>query len=156
MISKSHFVPILSSFIFILYIAWEEVRDDNNPEVDWLIAGYDGSSKTDITILAKGHGGLKECSNVLPDALPVFGGLRLNDNKFATFFYVDEQTSVLKKGRASMHKNGTSYVWDTYSIFLYTYLYWAILLRNEIIIFFPSFPLLLRCHECLGRMCYGN
>ncbi len=88
------------------FLAWEEVRDDNNP-IDWLIAGYDGSSKTDITILSKGPGGLESCADSLPRSEPVFGGLRLsNSGKFVTFFYADEGTSIMKKGRASMHKNG--------------------------------------------------
>lgn len=86
--------------------AWAEVRDDSNP-IDWLLTGYHGTSKTEITVLTKGHGGLKACANALPNSEPVFGGVRLSNGKFVHFFYADEDTSVMKKGRASMHKNGT-------------------------------------------------
>jgi hypothetical protein len=73
-----------------------------------LIAGYHESSKKDITVLAKGYGGLTGCSSVLPASEPIFGGTRLSNGKFITFFYADDKTSVMKKGRASMHKNGMS------------------------------------------------
>jgi hypothetical protein len=88
-------------------IAWSEVRDDNNPSVDWIIVGYDGVSKTDITLLEKGSGGVQACVEALPESQPVFGGCRLDNGRFVTFFYCDEDTSVMQRGRASMHKNGT-------------------------------------------------
>ena len=87
------------------YPGWSEVRDDSN-EIDWLIIGYDGSSKTDVTVLEKGSGGLEECSANLPSQSAVFGGVRLSSGRFVTFFYASEGTSVMQKGRASMHKNG--------------------------------------------------
>ncbi len=89
------------------YSAWAEVRDDSNLDIDWLLAGYHGNSKKDITVLTKGHGGLEACANVLPNGIPVFGGVRLSNGKFVHFFYADEDTSVMQRGRASMHKNGT-------------------------------------------------
>lgn len=87
--------------------AWNEVRDDTNPEVDWLIAGYALNSKTDITILEKGAGGVDRCAEALPENVPAFGGVRVH-GRFATFFYTDEGTPTMQKGRASMHKNGES------------------------------------------------
>lgn len=82
------------------------MRDDNNP-INWLIATYDGLSKTDVTVFNKGSGGIEVCAKSLPPSIPVFGGLRLNNSgKFVSFFYADQDTSVMKKGRASMHKNG--------------------------------------------------
>lgn len=88
-------------------VAWAEVRDDSNVEVDWLIAGYEGDSKTDITVLAKGSGGIDDCSKALPEGLAVFGGCRLRETgRFVTFYYADEGAPVMMKGRASMHKNG--------------------------------------------------
>lgn len=89
--------------------AWNEVRDDSNDEVDWIIAGYVEGSKTDITILVKGHGGVEACSAALPKGKPVFGGIRVR-GRFVTFYYAkDDDTSTMQKGRASMHKNGTYY-----------------------------------------------
>ena len=108
-IQKSHLTSLSFSYFCLpttlQIIAWAEVRDDSNP-IDWLLAGYHGKSKTEITVLAKGYGGLEECANILPDAEPVFGGVKLSNGKFVHFFYADEGTSVMKKGRASMHKNG--------------------------------------------------
>ena len=87
-------------------VAWAEVRDDSNPSVDWLIAGYGGGSKTDITVLSKGNGGIDACSKALPERLAVFGGCRLSTGRFVTFFYADSETPTMQRGRASMHKNG--------------------------------------------------
>jgi hypothetical protein len=88
--------------------AWAEVRDNNNTTVDWLIAGYEDGSKTDITVLSKGDGGLTACAEALPEGQAVFGGCKLQCNgRFVSFFYAGEGTSVMARGRASMHKNGT-------------------------------------------------
>lgn len=84
--------------------AWEEVRGDD--DVDWLIAGFNGNSKTDITVLLKGKGGVDECSKALPANTAIFGGCRLSTGRFVTFFYADEGTPTMQKGRASMYKNG--------------------------------------------------
>lgn len=86
--------------------AWSEVRDDSNTCVDWIIVGYDGTSKTDITVVCKGSGGVDACSNALPEGQAVFGGCRLENGRFVTFFYADSGTPTMQKGRASMHKNG--------------------------------------------------
>lgn len=74
--------------------------------MDWLLAGYDNGSKTDITVIASGQGGLAACAAALPDSEPVFGGFRLSNGRFRHFYYAPENASVMKKGRASMHKNG--------------------------------------------------
>jgi Cofilin/tropomyosin-type actin-binding protein len=86
--------------------AWAEIRDNGNTNVDWLIAGYDNGSKTDITVLQKGSGGVEACAAALPDDEPVFGGFRLSNGRFRHFYYAPDAASVMKKGRASMHKNG--------------------------------------------------
>ena len=86
--------------------AWEEVRNDKNADVDWIMCGYVANSKTDITVLHKGNGGVAACAAQLPDAEPVFGGIRLPNGRFTGFYYVGETCSAMKKGRASMHKNG--------------------------------------------------
>ena len=95
--------PLLTIFPSL---AWAKVRDNSNGEIDWLIAGYDNGSKTDITILSSGNGGLEGCASSLPEGEPVFGGFRLSTGRFRHFYYVSEGASVMKKGRASMHKNG--------------------------------------------------
>jgi Cofilin/tropomyosin-type actin-binding protein len=89
-----------------VFLAWAEVRDNSNASVDWLIAGYDGASKTDITVLSKGSGGVAACAAALPSGDPVFGGCRLRTGRFMAFYHAPEGASVMKKGRASMHKNG--------------------------------------------------
>lgn len=76
--------------------------------MDWIIVGYDGTSKTDITVIAKGSGGVNACSQTLPRGRAVFGGCRLENGRFVTFFFADEETPTMQKGRASMHKNGES------------------------------------------------
>ena len=85
---------------------WKEVRDNKNTNVDWVIAGYDNGSKTDITVVQKGNGGVAACAAALPESEPVFGGFKLKTGRFQHFYYAPEGASVMKKGRASMHKNG--------------------------------------------------
>lgn len=87
-------------------LAWAEIRDNGNADVDWLIAGYENGSKTDITVLSKGKGGVSACAAALLDDEPVFGGFRLSTGRFRHFYYAPESASVMKKGRAAMHKNG--------------------------------------------------
>lgn len=106
------FMPFVHSFLpsvlCIILPAWAHVRDDAKPEIDWMIVGYVEGSKTDITTLAKGGGGVDHCAAALPMNRPVFGGCRLESNgRFVTFFYTGgETTPVMLRGRASMHKNG--------------------------------------------------
>lgn len=92
--------------MWISFTAWEQVRDNGNNGVDWLIASYDGASKTDITVIASGSGGVEGCAAALPDDSPAFGGVRLSTGRFRHFYYTSDNVSAMKKGRASMHKNG--------------------------------------------------
>mmetsp|Transcript_19999 Transcript_19999/g.43085 ORF Transcript_19999/g.43085 Transcript_19999/m.43085 type:complete len:270 (-) Transcript_19999:1017-1826(-) len=101
-VKKSSGVNVLP----IVAETWTEVRDDKNTSVDWLIAGYDGTSKTDITVIAKGSGGLSGCSAQLPEEAASYGGCRLSSGRFVSFFYTAEGTPIMQKGRASMYKNG--------------------------------------------------
>ena len=101
-VKKSSGVNVLP----IVAETWDEVRDDKNLDVDWLIAGYAGSSKTDITTLHKGCGGVGACSAALPKGMASFGGCRLSSGRFVSFFHVAEGTPIMQKGRASMYKNG--------------------------------------------------
>lgn len=86
--------------------AWAEVRDDGNTQVDWMIASYESGSKSDITVVAKGNGGASACADALPELEPAFGGCRMSNGRFSGFYYCPEACSAMKKGRASMHKNG--------------------------------------------------
>jgi Cofilin/tropomyosin-type actin-binding protein len=92
--------------IFLPATAWSEVRDNSNNEVDWLIAGYDNGSKTDITVRNKGNGGVKACAAALLENEPCFGGFRTSTGRFKHFYYAPDSASTMSKGRASMHKNG--------------------------------------------------
>jgi len=87
--------------------SWSQVRDERDLSVDWILVGYDGDSKTDLTVIAKGKGGIDSASLALPEGMSVFGGCRLKSTgRFVTFFYADESTPAMQKGRASLHKNG--------------------------------------------------
>jgi hypothetical protein len=86
--------------------AWAEVRDDTKKDVDWILIGYDGNSKTDMTLLEKGNGGIDVMSTKLPVGEPIFGGVRLSKGRFVHFVYVDEACPPMKKGRTLMYKNG--------------------------------------------------
>jgi len=102
-VKKSSGVKVLP----IIKETWAEVRDETNTSVDWIIAEYDGTSKTCVTLLKKGNGGIEECSANLPENKAVFGGVRLKYNsRFVTFIYASPGTPIMQKGRASMQKNG--------------------------------------------------
>lgn len=88
---------------------WAQVRDDNNKDIDWVLIGYDGDSKTDMTVVDKGNGGVEAISSKLPSDTPVFGGIRLTSkNRFVQFLYVGEDVPGIKRGRTLMYKNGAS------------------------------------------------
>jgi hypothetical protein len=99
----SRMTPNLS--LFALQV-WAEVRDDANLDVDWVLIGYDGQSKTDMTVLEKGNGGLSAISTKLPEGIPVFGGVRLKKGRFVSFLYIDDNVVGVKRGRTLMFKNG--------------------------------------------------
>jgi hypothetical protein len=90
----------------IYFSVWSKVRDDKNKEVDWVLIGYDGNSKTDMTVLDSGSGGLEAVSSKLPEGEPVFGGVRLSTGRFVQFLYIDEGCNAMKRGRTLMYKNG--------------------------------------------------
>ena len=110
-VKRSSGVKVLPSVVD----AWAEVRDDSNPEVDWILIGYDGNSKTDVTLVEKGKGGIDALSEKLSTVAAsaggvVFGGTRLfsegKKGRFVHFLYVDESCPAMKKGRTLMYKNG--------------------------------------------------
>jgi len=88
-----------------MFVAWAEVRDNSN-DITYLLATYDANSKNDITIHAKGTGGIQSASQHFPSDAPIFGGARLESGRFVSFVYNGERIGVMLKGRASMHKNG--------------------------------------------------
>ena len=85
---------------------WSKVRDDKNKDVDWILVGYDGNSKTDMTVVDSGSGGLEAVSSKLPEGEPIFGGVRLSTGRFVHFLYIDESCNAMKRGRTLMYKNG--------------------------------------------------
>ncbi|KAL7530646.1 hypothetical protein ACHAXR_004838 [Thalassiosira sp. AJA248-18] len=78
---------------------WALVRDNSNTDVDWLIAGFDGNSKTDITVASSGSGGIDACSAALPENAACYGGVRLENGRFVTFYYAPEGCPVMQRGR---------------------------------------------------------
>lgn len=100
------FTPFQILNLFPISPAWSEVRDNANTSVDWLIASYVEGSKSDITVIAKGSGGPAECSKALSETDPCFGGCKTSNGRFRGFYYCPEGCGAMKKGRASMHKNG--------------------------------------------------
>ena len=87
-------------------LAWNQVRDDSNNEITYILATYVEGSKTDITLLSKGNGGICTASQNFPDDQPIFGGAKLTRGRFVSFVYSGDKVGVMSKGRASMHKNG--------------------------------------------------
>ena len=95
-VKKSSGVNVLP----IVSETWAQIRDDKNTEVDYLIASFDGSSKTDITVVASGSGCVEACAAALLDDKPCYGGVRLRRNgRFVTFFYVPDGCPPLQRGR---------------------------------------------------------
>jgi hypothetical protein len=84
---------------------WSSVRDNSSP-INWLIASFNGNSKTDVTVIASGSGGFDECSTKLSDVACCYGGVKLSNGRFVSFFYVPEGCPPMQRGRASMYKNG--------------------------------------------------
>ena len=85
---------------------WAQIRDDKNTDVDYLIASFDGSSKTDITVVSSGSGGVEACAAALLENKPCYGGVRLRRNgRFVTFFYVPEGCPPLQRGRGKNYAN---------------------------------------------------
>lgn len=94
-VKKSSGVNVLP----IVAETWAQVRDDTNADIDWLIAGFDGESKTDITILSRGIGGLETCALSLPDNVACYGGVKLKNARFVTFYYAPDGCPVMMRGR---------------------------------------------------------
>ena len=92
-VKKSSGVNVLP----IVAETWAQIRDDKT-NVDYLIASFDGSSKTDITVISSGSGGVEACAAALLENKPCYGGVRLR-GRFVTFFYVPEGCPPLQRGR---------------------------------------------------------
>jgi hypothetical protein len=101
-------IPLLNLYIlyYDYYVVWSQIRDDTNKDVDWLLIGYDGNSKTNMTVFDQGNGGMAVLSSKLPEGEPVFGGVRLSKGRFVHFLYLPEGCSAIKRGRTLMYKNG--------------------------------------------------
>eukprot|EP00934_Nitzschia_sp_Nitz4_P004076 Nitzschia sp. Nitz4//scaffold20_size174350//77675//78354//NITZ4_002100-RA/size174350-snap-gene-0.242-mRNA-1//-1//CDS//3329541803//4066//frame0 len=101
-VKRSSGVNVLPS----VHEEWAKVRNDQNKDIDWVLIGYDGNSKTDMTLLASGTGGMSAVSSQLPEGNPVFGGVKLSTGRFVHFLYIDESCPAMKRGRTLMYKNG--------------------------------------------------
>ena len=77
---------------------WARVRDNDDSEVDWLIASFDGKSKTDVTVVASGPGGIEECSAALLENAANYGGVRTG-SRFVTFYYCPQGCPIMMRGR---------------------------------------------------------
>jgi hypothetical protein len=92
-------------FVFCVK-AWAEVRDNNNSSVDWMICSFLNGSKTDVTVISKGSGGVSACAAALPSGEPCYGGFKLKSGRFQHFYYVSDDTSVMKV-RSQSHQVGS-------------------------------------------------
>lgn len=98
-VKKSSGVNVLP----IVADTWALVRDDKHSDVNYLIASFVENSKTDITVVASGSGGVEACAAALLDNKPCYGGVRLRRNgRFVTFFYVPEGCPPLQRGRGKI------------------------------------------------------
>jgi hypothetical protein len=100
------FVLTACLYDILCTLVWSKIRDNANTELDWVLIGYDGTSKTDMTVLDKGNGGMEVVSSKLPDGAPTFGGVRLQSGRFVHFLYLPEDCPAIKRGRTLMYKNG--------------------------------------------------
>lgn len=113
----------------IIAETWAEVRNDNH-ETTYLLATYGGNDPDrDVVLHSKGtttantlvshifQRSQPESSQeknesyntsipLLPKNIPVFGGMKLSNGKFASFLYIGDDVGIISRGRASMHKNG--------------------------------------------------
>lgn len=97
-VKKSSGVNVLP----IISETWAQVRDDKS-DVDYLIASFDGSSKTDITVVSSGSGGVEACAAALLENKPCYGGVRLQRNgRFVTFSHVPEGCPPMQRGRGKI------------------------------------------------------
>ena len=99
-IKKSSGVNVLPS----VAETWAQVRDDSNTSIDWLIASFDGNSKTDITVIASGSGGLEACASTLPENNACYGGVKLKSGRFVTFYHAPDGCPVMQRGRGTSNK----------------------------------------------------
>jgi hypothetical protein len=100
-VKKSSGVNVLP----IVAETWAQVRDDSNASVDWLIASFDGSSKTDIKVIASGSGGLESCASMLSESNACYGGVKLKSGRFVTFYYAPDGCPVMQRGRGKYFSN---------------------------------------------------
>lgn len=91
------------------------MRHDGIVDIDWVMATYVEGSKKDVTVCSTGGGGVTNCLANLPTDKPIFGGFRHSKGRFLTFFHAGPGVSILKRGKASMHKNGT--LFDSMSLY---------------------------------------
>jgi hypothetical protein len=90
--------------------AYEQLRKDDSG-INYLLVGYSGN--TSLVLQKKGGGGVAECVAALADDQCQYGCVRVSfvaaDNtkrtKFATFSWAGPNSSVLRRGKMSVHKS---------------------------------------------------
>ena len=84
--------------------AIDQLRSDSDP-TNWLILKVNGTS---VVVHGTGTGGLGEFSSALNDDDVYYGVLRCNVDAFVKFyhvFFVGQNVSGMKKGKASLYKS---------------------------------------------------
>lgn len=84
--------------------AWERVRSDATPAVEWAIFGVEGKS---FALKSEGAG-TQGMLDALDEADVNFGGFRVSDGgatKFYHLLYVGSGVGIIKKNKAQMQKN---------------------------------------------------
>jgi len=89
--------------------AYEEIRQPTSDN-DWLLVGYEGNAK--LVLQAKGSGGIAACAGKLADDQCQYGCVRVSftaddktkRTKFVTFSWAGPASSVLRRGKMSVHK----------------------------------------------------
>ena len=110
-VKKSSGVNVLP----IVAETWAQIRDDSNSDKDYLIASFVENSKTDITIVSSGSGGVEACAAALLENKPCYGGVKLR-GRFVTFFYVPEGCPPLQRGRGKRGRESKMYMCCLYSL----------------------------------------
>ena len=90
--------------------AYEAIRQDSSG-VTWMVVGYEGNTK--LVLQSKGSGNAEECAAALADDQCQYGCIRVQfvaedkttRTKFVTFSWAGPSSSVLRRGKMSVHKS---------------------------------------------------
>ena len=90
--------------------AWGALRQDGASGPTWIALTVEQASKK-VGVAAQGSGGVAELLAALTDDDVFFGGVRVNasggaSTRFLQFYFVGANVGGMKKGKASLWKNG--------------------------------------------------